>query len=67
MWNPPDEDECITFEGRMPDECPDSLMKKMHEHDTVGDVQWNKFHHGLQTEENNKRPMDEVIVVDNVK
>eukprot|EP00975_Prorocentrum_lima_P071015 12935301-Prorocentrum_lima.AAC.1 len=40
----------------------------MHEHATLGDVQWNsRFHYGLQTEENNKCPMDEVIVIDHVK
>eukprot|EP00975_Prorocentrum_lima_P042332 8895861-Prorocentrum_lima.AAC.1 len=42
-------------------------MKKLHEHDTTGDVQWNRFYHGLQTEENNKCPMNEVIVIDQVK
>eukprot|EP00975_Prorocentrum_lima_P019531 4112363-Prorocentrum_lima.AAC.1 len=39
----------------------------MHEHDTGGDVQWNRFYHELQTEENTKCPMDEVIVIDHVK
>eukprot|EP00975_Prorocentrum_lima_P070081 12929938-Prorocentrum_lima.AAC.1 len=29
MWNPPEKNECITFEERpFPDEHPDSLMKK---------------------------------------
>eukprot|EP00975_Prorocentrum_lima_P030672 6435274-Prorocentrum_lima.AAC.1 len=41
-------------------------MKKLHEHDTAGDVQRNRFHHGLQTEEESKCPMDEVIVIDQV-
>eukprot|EP00975_Prorocentrum_lima_P012308 2608314-Prorocentrum_lima.AAC.1 len=47
-----------------PDEHHDSIMKKLHEHDTPGDVQWNRFYHALQTEDNNKCPMDEVIVID---
>eukprot|EP00975_Prorocentrum_lima_P007297 1566080-Prorocentrum_lima.AAC.1 len=60
MWSPPDEHECITFEDRaLLGEYPDSLMKRMHEHDTGGDVQWNRFYDGLQTEENNKCPLDE--------
>eukprot|EP00975_Prorocentrum_lima_P034112 7169110-Prorocentrum_lima.AAC.1 len=25
-----------------PDEHPDSLMMKMHGHDTTGDMQWNR-------------------------
>eukprot|EP00975_Prorocentrum_lima_P047084 9844519-Prorocentrum_lima.AAC.1 len=65
MWNPPDENYFITLEGRpFPDEHPDSLMKKMHEHDTLGDMQWSRFYHGLQTEETTKCPMDEVVVID---
>eukprot|EP00975_Prorocentrum_lima_P052485 11001700-Prorocentrum_lima.AAC.1 len=60
MWNPPNENECITLEERtLPNEHPDSLMKKIHGHDTGGDVPWNRFYHGLQTEENNKCPLDE--------
>eukprot|EP00975_Prorocentrum_lima_P026102 5486225-Prorocentrum_lima.AAC.1 len=60
MWNPPDENDCITFEERsFPEEHSDSLMKKMHEHDTAGDMQWNRFYHGLQTSETSKCPMDE--------
>eukprot|EP00975_Prorocentrum_lima_P027606 5802206-Prorocentrum_lima.AAC.1 len=60
MWNPPDENECITCEERsFPDEHPDSLMKKLYEHDTAGDVQRNRFYHGLRTEENNKCPKHE--------
>eukprot|EP00975_Prorocentrum_lima_P032320 6787467-Prorocentrum_lima.AAC.1 len=65
MWHPPGNNDCITFEERsFPDEHPDSLMKKLHEHDTTGDVRWNRFYQGLQTEENNKCPMDEVMVID---
>eukprot|EP00975_Prorocentrum_lima_P033092 6943931-Prorocentrum_lima.AAC.1 len=60
MWNPPDENECITFEERpLPDEHPDSLINKLHEHNTLGDLQWNRLYHGLQTEETNKCPMYE--------
>eukprot|EP00975_Prorocentrum_lima_P014122 3000215-Prorocentrum_lima.AAC.1 len=60
MRYPPDENDCSTFEERsFPDEYPDSLMKKLHEHHTTGDVQWDRFYHGLQTEEENKCPMDE--------
>eukprot|EP00975_Prorocentrum_lima_P037989 7991563-Prorocentrum_lima.AAC.1 len=59
MWNPPDEHECITFEERsFPDEHPDSHMKKLHEHDTAGDEDWNRFHYRLMTEEENKCPME---------
>eukprot|EP00975_Prorocentrum_lima_P020866 4390014-Prorocentrum_lima.AAC.1 len=50
-----------------PAEHPDSLMKKMHEPDTTGDVQWNRFHHGLQTTETSKCTLDEVIVIDIVE
>eukprot|EP00975_Prorocentrum_lima_P014161 3007792-Prorocentrum_lima.AAC.1 len=42
-------------------------MKKLHDHDTAGDVQWNRFYHGLQTEEKDKCPIYEVIVIDHVK
>eukprot|EP00975_Prorocentrum_lima_P016542 3509167-Prorocentrum_lima.AAC.1 len=60
MWSPPDEHDCITVEERsFPDEHPDSEMKKMHEHDTTGDIQWSRFYHGLQTNETTKCPMDE--------
>eukprot|EP00975_Prorocentrum_lima_P008421 1798613-Prorocentrum_lima.AAC.1 len=65
MWNPPDEQERITFQERsFPDQHPDSLMKKMHEHDTTGDMQGSRLYHGLQTNETAKCPMDEVIVID---
>eukprot|EP00975_Prorocentrum_lima_P024463 5142516-Prorocentrum_lima.AAC.1 len=68
MWNPPNQNDCITFEeGSFPDEHPGSLMKKMHTHDTTGDVQWNRFYHGLQTAETTKCPLDEVIVIGHVK
>eukprot|EP00975_Prorocentrum_lima_P054503 11428347-Prorocentrum_lima.AAC.1 len=60
MWNPPDDNECITVEEMpFPDEHPDSLMKKMHEHDTTGDMKWNRFYHGLHTHETAKCPLDE--------
>eukprot|EP00975_Prorocentrum_lima_P043507 9134108-Prorocentrum_lima.AAC.1 len=60
MWNPPNEDECITVEERsFPSEHPDSLMMKLHEHDTQGDEEWNIFYLGLQTEEENTCPMEE--------
>eukprot|EP00975_Prorocentrum_lima_P010925 2322131-Prorocentrum_lima.AAC.1 len=36
-------------------------MKQLHEHGTPGDMQWN---HGLQTDDHEKCPLDEVIVVD---
>eukprot|EP00975_Prorocentrum_lima_P004961 1079237-Prorocentrum_lima.AAC.1 len=42
-------------------------MKKLHEHDTTGDEEWNRFDHGLLTEEENKCPMYEPIVIDYVK
>eukprot|EP00975_Prorocentrum_lima_P021971 4625700-Prorocentrum_lima.AAC.1 len=43
MWNPPNEDECITFEERsFPHDHPDSLTRKLHGHDTTGDIQWNR-------------------------
>eukprot|EP00975_Prorocentrum_lima_P044148 9257321-Prorocentrum_lima.AAC.1 len=32
-----------------------------------GDEEWNRFYHGLLTEEENKCPMDEPIVIDHVK
>eukprot|EP00975_Prorocentrum_lima_P061781 12881878-Prorocentrum_lima.AAC.1 len=60
MWNPPNEDECITFEERsLADDHPDSLIKKLHEHDTSGDMQRNGFYHGLQTTDTLKCPLDE--------
>eukprot|EP00975_Prorocentrum_lima_P059227 12418090-Prorocentrum_lima.AAC.1 len=60
MWNPPNENQCITFEERsFPDGYPDSLMKKLHEHETTGDGEWNRFYHGLQSEEQNECPMAE--------
>eukprot|EP00975_Prorocentrum_lima_P023052 4851562-Prorocentrum_lima.AAC.1 len=65
MWTPPEEHECITFEEMpFPDGHPDSRMKKLHEHDTTGDVQWNRFYYELQTEEENKCPMYDVTVID---
>eukprot|EP00975_Prorocentrum_lima_P031027 6515645-Prorocentrum_lima.AAC.1 len=68
MWRPPVEHDRITVEERsFPDEHPDSLMKEMHEHDTPGDMQWSRLYHGLQTNDNNQCPMDEVIVIDHVK
>eukprot|EP00975_Prorocentrum_lima_P044328 9292784-Prorocentrum_lima.AAC.1 len=61
MWNPPEEHGCFTFEERStPSEHPDSLMKKLHEHDTQGDEEWNRFYLGLQIEEENQCPMDEI-------
>eukprot|EP00975_Prorocentrum_lima_P015017 3185053-Prorocentrum_lima.AAC.1 len=39
----------------------------MHEHDTTGDMQWNRFYHGLQTAETTKCPLDEVMVIDHAK
>eukprot|EP00975_Prorocentrum_lima_P058827 12336282-Prorocentrum_lima.AAC.1 len=60
MWKPPDANGCITFEERpFPYEHPEPLMRKMHEHDTTGDLQWNLFHHGLQTAETAKCPLGE--------
>eukprot|EP00975_Prorocentrum_lima_P038354 8062610-Prorocentrum_lima.AAC.1 len=42
-------------------------MKKLHDHDTAGDEDWNRFHQGLLTEEEeNKCPMEEIIVIDHV-
>eukprot|EP00975_Prorocentrum_lima_P010036 2137740-Prorocentrum_lima.AAC.1 len=68
MWNPPDENACVTFEERsFPDEHPDSLLKNMHEHDTTGDMQWNRLYHGLQTTETTQCPSDEVMVIVHVK
>eukprot|EP00975_Prorocentrum_lima_P050930 10670005-Prorocentrum_lima.AAC.1 len=48
-------------------EHTDSLMKKLHEHDTQGDEEWNRFYLGLQTEEENKCPLEEVVAIDHVK
>eukprot|EP00975_Prorocentrum_lima_P040487 8500555-Prorocentrum_lima.AAC.1 len=45
----------------------DSLREKLHEHDTAGDEDWNRFYRGLLTEEENKCPMDELIAIDHVK
>eukprot|EP00975_Prorocentrum_lima_P056679 11889226-Prorocentrum_lima.AAC.1 len=60
MWNPPDENGCIKFEERpFPDERPDSLRMEMHEHDTTGGMEWNRFHHGLQTTETTRCPLEE--------
>eukprot|EP00975_Prorocentrum_lima_P054100 11345623-Prorocentrum_lima.AAC.1 len=42
-------------------------MQKMHEHDTTGDMQWNRFYHGLQTTETSKCPLDEAIVIDTAR
>eukprot|EP00975_Prorocentrum_lima_P023862 5022372-Prorocentrum_lima.AAC.1 len=42
-------------------------MKKLHDYGTAGDVQWNRLHHGLQTDEDNMCPMDEAMVIDQVK
>eukprot|EP00975_Prorocentrum_lima_P068739 12922307-Prorocentrum_lima.AAC.1 len=39
-------------------------MKKLHEHGTTGGEDWNRFHHGLLTEEVNKCPMEEVVIID---
>eukprot|EP00975_Prorocentrum_lima_P037715 7934676-Prorocentrum_lima.AAC.1 len=60
MWNPPDESVCITSEERsFPNEHPENLMKKLHAHDTTGDIQRNRFYHGLQTTGTSKCPLDE--------
>eukprot|EP00975_Prorocentrum_lima_P005556 1207088-Prorocentrum_lima.AAC.1 len=50
-----------------PDEHPDSLMKKLHEYDTAGDMQCSRCYHGLQTTETSKCPFDEVIVIDTAR
>eukprot|EP00975_Prorocentrum_lima_P065847 12905869-Prorocentrum_lima.AAC.1 len=50
-------------ERSLPDHHPYSLMKKLHEHDTTGDMQCNRFYDGLQTTDTLKCPLVEVIVV----
>eukprot|EP00975_Prorocentrum_lima_P053452 11210698-Prorocentrum_lima.AAC.1 len=42
-------------------------MKKLHAHDTAGDEDLNTVHHGLLTDEEDKCPMEEVIIIDHVK
>eukprot|EP00975_Prorocentrum_lima_P031266 6561335-Prorocentrum_lima.AAC.1 len=61
MWNP----QCITFEERsLPSEHPDSLMEKVHEHDTQGDEEWQQFYLGIQLGKEGDCPQDEPIIID---
>eukprot|EP00975_Prorocentrum_lima_P048240 10089471-Prorocentrum_lima.AAC.1 len=68
MWNPPEKEECITFEERsVPSEHPDSLMTKLHEHDTQGDEDWERFYLGVQTEEEIECPLEKPIIIDHAR